>query len=129
MDRHKYRVWNKHEQCSDHKHPDRAMIDCETGEPVYYNALAGCTLDLDDVIVEQCTGLKDRSGKLIYVGDIWQWRGWEVEAGRQARPLRTAVIREDTFIQDLHQLFCIHSQQPVVIIGNIHKDPSLLETE
>ena len=55
-DRFKFRVWNDMQKCYS---PDDHYID----EDGFLNTFG-------NYVIEQCTGLKDKNGKLVYEGDI-----------------------------------------------------------
>lgn len=73
---------------------------------------------------EQCTGLKDKNGKLIYERDIvkvFGFKDWYILVCR---------FRDSSFCLDHvdgRPYNFVHSVAPVEVIGNIHENPELVE--
>lgn len=115
-DRFKFRVWNdvlKSYSMDDH------FID-EDGK---------LNTDGDFYTVEQCTGLKDKNGKLIYEGDIIKGSNGSINGEEWEF---TAVIKWD---EELHGFTLPNFNADenwshyYNVIGNIHEDPELLKEE
>ena len=73
----------------------------------------------------QCTGLKDKNGKLLYEGDIILFNSTTVKKGKFAKKI---IRRADypMFNADNDPLIDISDQKAVEIIGNIYENPELL---
>ncbi len=77
-------------------------------------------------VVEQCTGLKDKNGELIYEGDVLLLDPDD--------PFALVVWDEDVAMfclqqEDVCYTFdnCGYTPREIEIVGNIHENPELLE--
>ena len=83
--------------------------------------------DLDDVTIEQYTGLDDKNGKPIYEGDIVH--GYEQEPDRNNGYIGSSVIDVVSFkygafwIGDSRPKVMLMTPPIIEVIGNVHTKP------
>ena len=121
-DRFKFRAWDKiNEEWLNIPH---LSLDVESG-------LLNGFFDYEEAakrryVLEQCTGLRDKNGKLIYEGDIVKAFGFKDYYKLVCR------FRDSSFCLDHidgSPYNFAHSVSPVEVIGNIHENADLLENE
>lgn len=132
-DRFRFRVWNKELYSTE---PRTRMVygaeqtyDCYCGNDERIPASSfGAIIDDEDFIPMQCTGIKDKRGKLVYENDI-------ITCGDDRK---WVVIWDDTFwqVKEIRQDGCINTNaltwctyDEIEIIGNIYENPKLLEAK
>ena len=117
-DRFKFRVWNS--KTKRYIEPCSLVLCMDASLMTIEERSVG-----DEYIIEQCTGLKDKNGKLIFEGDLVKMDDdkykviWLDEAFKY-EPLSTIGVRG---YLDVGAYYCTDPE----IIGNIHDNPELLE--
>lgn len=75
-------------------------------------------------IYEQCTGLKDKNGKLIYEGDIVETHDYTTEHSQIVFDKGCYVLKSKDAAMYEH---LSNHEKECKVIGNIHENPELLE--
>ena len=89
--------------------------------------------EIDPNTLGQCTGLRDKSGLLIFEGDVLMWREGDYESGcHEYNAIVQWGYKDTAWIAlfpdygDCDQM-CEIEVKSSVIVGNIHDNPELLE--
>ena len=135
-DRFKFRIWDKiHNRflCIDNQ--KRIIFDYEDKEiRILEDEENACWLHIpfDECIILQCTGLKDKNGKLIYEGDvinIWCKNFTKNQISEVKFCEERAAFTFD-YITDFGNIVpCTMDKTEIEVIGNIYENKSLLESE
>lgn len=133
QDRFKFRIWDKKRQ---------VIRDVWSVTPfgVVVNDVKteSYSVSLDDCVIMQCTGLKDKNGKLIYEGDILRVTGSQdttgfgvveyLQSGCQFN-ISGYLNKSNPYFPRRKGEYYQHLQEWLFteIIGNIYENPELLE--
>ena len=147
QDRFKFRAWNKlSNEMKDvislninYEFPECTNVILETNtfdDIKTHNKPITCANGLNNVVLMQCTGLKDKNGKLIYEGDIVEtWKFSTGETSNRVVAWNEARCGCRLYTIDHFKRGIIDSPQSMVnvttieIIGNIYENKDLLESE
>ena len=88
--------------------------------------IVGYEVDRDTIC--QCTGLKDKNGKLIWENDIIKCKFGIAVAVWDKSEWRIKLVKDNIWRKDLHY-WAVEDNQRTEVIGNIFDNPELLESE
>lgn len=136
-DRFKFRVWDKG---NEHYVDYADLLYIEPSGEITYACYDSDREDMyyyeqDDVVIEQCTGLKDKNGKLIYEGDIIEKQNQKFVIKYEFDSF--VAYSEEKKPVSIYGLFAFklcfggwpekETENTIEVIGNIHENPELLE--
>ena len=132
----KFRVWSKKQKTYDYKHPFNTLGSfyiAQDGALISdYGNVVAPEVNQNDFVIEQFTGIKDKNGKMMYVGDIVK-----MKYPYDKRCVGKFVVIKDpnspriglldkTKTDEIFDLYN-HMSNQYEIIGNIHQNNELLE--
>lgn len=133
-DRFRFRVWDKNHKVyfgGDYG-VSYYLTDSEIDGDLYCRQCDG-PFELsedDDFIVEQCTGLKDKNGNLIYEGDIigGVFQGLYIDWCDECKQfcLKNPLGECMSCLGDMHWCDLVEDDGKIEIVGNIHENKELL---
>lgn len=118
----KFRAWHKLNK--QYYYDAEQTYDYLLGNPPILENNFGELLQNDDYIVEQCTGVKDKNGKLIYEGDIVFI---ECEEDNAVIEWENDCAAFSIGTKDICWSFDNFCSYELEVIGNIHENPELLK--
>ena len=122
-DRHRYRAWLKlYNTMRDVFGYDvnHVYIDGEKGQEYIVPP------EHDEVILLQCTGLKDKTGRLIFEGDVVKYRHTD---GENTNTTEIIYSRYGWALKNTALPFEIFAKAEIEIIGDIYTNPELVGAE
>lgn len=129
-DRFKFRVWDKQNECYAYSNnSDVDMLYIETDGVLTYGIWNEDYEDMfytpeSEVVIEQCTGIKDRNGELIYENDLIKIDD-DVAVINWSDYYARFMLESSEDIFDFERSYAEECE----VIGNIHENPDLLENE
>ena len=122
--RFKFRAWHE---------PTQKMFEvhCFTDTQVFENTLDGVgatptnPANMDDCVLMQCTGLKDKTGQLIYDGDVVALNDDEIAVISWKDIIARFIIESEDVQADFDNFYPYELE----IVGNIYETPQLLGDE
>lgn len=139
QDRFKFRAWDGQDQEYDYNAQNISFYDHDEDSITLFRHIER---DKPNVILEQCTGLKDKNGKLIYEGDIlakskdakpWDcykvfWQG-STTCGIELQFQAVCYDAGFSYVSPLGELLQEDHAVEIeyLVVGNIHENPELLE--
>lgn len=101
-----------------------SLLEVKTNGPILV-----CAYDVDRDTICQCTGLKDKNGKLIWENDIIRCEVGTAKVIWDKSEWRIEWLKNDLWRKDLYYWAVEDIQRIVVVIGNIFDNKELLESE